>query len=284
VLFALSAYLYLFPDMRFVGFCVFGGVWGVVRAFETPAASSVAKLVCKSENLTRAVRIYSLAQSVSRASGPLLCGLLSVNFGYRAAFLANALTYIPSFILLCTVKPKEPEKSDVKEKPIINKPLFASVFVLSFCGISYNLVFGGVIERLGISRQWLAWFMAAVGVGATLAALVKKRTVYMGFGIPVCLALLIFTKSAWWVVLVAVLYGGCDYLFFSFALAKINTDNKDSSLKRAMGIYTALSTGALPLGYLVFGFVNQGFGIVPVLFLSAALTGAAAVLFFGKIR
>lgn len=284
VLFAMSVYLYLFPDMQFFGFCIFGGLWGTVRAFETPAASSATKLLCEKDSLSKAVRIYSLSQSVSRASGPLLCGLVSVSFGYRAAFLVNALTYIPSFILLCTVKPKEPEKADTKERPIINKPLFASVFLLSFCGISYNLVFGGVIERLGIDKSWLAWFMAAVGIGASLAFLFKKRSVLWGAGIPFCLALLIFAGSRLTVLAIAVLHGACDYLFFSFALTKINLENKDASLKRAMGVYTALSTGALPLGYLVLGFINQGFGINIALCFCAASTGLTALLIFGKIR
>ena len=288
-LFTMSAFLFFFKDMTFTGFLVFGAVWGTVRAFQTPAAASVTKLICRKEELSSGVALLSLAQSLARAAGPILSGVLYTALGYRAAFAANALSYVPSFILLCTLKIPKPKAFSQSRKAKINLSisLVLLVFIISFCGTAYNLVFTGVSEKLGLSRIWFSVFMACIGVGAALGAYMltrKKQLLFAGAGIPLSLALLVFANGYVYVLLIAVLYGICDYLFFTSALFKINADNESSSLPRAMGIYTAITTGALPAGFLLLGYILSAFGIDITLWFCAAVTAAGYLLFFGKIR
>lgn len=287
-LFAMSAFLLFFKDMPFWGFLIFGAVWGTVRAFQTPAAASVAKLVCNEDELDSGVAALSLAQSLARAAGPILSGVLYSALGYGAAFAANAVSYIPSFILLCTLKIPRPKVQKENKKAKINLSIFLilTVFIISFCGTAYNLVFTGVSEKLALSRIWFSVFMAFIGIGAAIGAYIlsgKKQLLFACTGIPFCLAMLVFAKGYITVSLIAVLYGIFDYLFFTSALRKINADNDSASLARAMGVYTAVTTGALPLGFLILGWILSAFGIDTTLWFCAAVTAAGCLLIFSKI-
>jgi hypothetical protein len=197
MLFLLSGYLAFRQFSSVFGIYLFGGVWGTVRAFQTPAAASVTKLVCTDCELQSGVAGYSLCQSLSRAAGPLIAGALYTHFSYFAAFLVNTLSYIPSFILLLTLKIKPMQKAK-KQKPKIIIPLFSLVAVISLCGTAYNLVFTGVSQKLSLSKTAFAIFMACVGVGTVIGALIlgsKKQVLIAGAGIPVMLLLLSVAKS-----------------------------------------------------------------------------------------
>lgn len=286
MLFLLSGYLAFRQFSSVFGIYLFGGVWGTVRAFQTPAAASVTKLVCTDSELQSGVAGYSLCQSLSRAAGPLIAGALYTRFSYFAAFLVNTLSYIPSFILLLTLKIKPMQKAK-KQKPKIIIPLFSLVAVISLCGTAYNLVFTGVSQKLSLSKTAFAIFMACVGVGTVIGALIlgnKKQVLIAGAGIPVMLLLLSVAKSGVFVGGVAVMYGVCDYLFFTSALRRINADNDKNQLPAAMGVYTALTTGALPLGYLLLTYIVTGFGINAALYVCAFVISIGYLVFFAKSR
>ena len=111
-----------------------------------------------------------------------------------------------------------------------------------------------------------------------------KLFLYASLGISVSAALLSFLKTPVIICFVIVFYGLCDYLFFTSAMTYIQSENDASSVSRAMGAYTAVTTGALPLGFLGLGLLSDNFGITSVLVLSAVSIAFVYILFFGKIR
>lgn len=104
MLLAMSSALIFLSGMPFWGFLVFGALWGTVRAFQTPAASSMPKIMCEENALPSGVAALSLAMSLSRAAGPIISGVLYTALSYRAAFIANAISYVPSLFLLWGIK------------------------------------------------------------------------------------------------------------------------------------------------------------------------------------
>lgn len=285
ILFLMSGLLFVLGDMPYGWLLVFGGVWGTVRAFQTPASSSVPKLICSKEQLKDGVASLNLVTSLARAIGPITAGVLYTNFGYRASFFANALSFVPSLILLFIIRIENKPQNNKEEKMQLCIPLFVLVFTVSLVGTGYNIIFTGISENLSLSRIWFSVFMALIGIGAAAGALIFKRQIFLSaLGIALSSAVLGFSKSLFITVPVIAFYGMCDYLFFTSALTKIQTDNSAGSVPRAMGIYTAVTTGALPLGYLLQSFVSERLGIVFMLFLSAAIIGFVYLLFFKKIH
>lgn len=289
MLLAMSSALIFLRDMPFWGFLVFGALWGTVRAFQTPAASSMPKLMCEENALPSGVAALSLAMSLSRAAGPIISGVLYTALSYRAAFIANALSYIPSLFLLWGIKINTQKACCKVKKGKMNLsiPLLAVVFTVSLVGTAYNLIFTGISEKLELSRIWFSVFMALIGVGAVIGAYImsgNKRFIWAALGIAVSAGILSFSGSVYIICPVVLIYGLSDYLFFTSALTKIQEENDENSIAGAMGIYTIVTTGALPLGFLALGYLTQALPISSVLCIIAACVAGMYLVFSRKIR
>lgn len=290
LLFLMSAALIFMSGMPFWGFLLFGAVWGTVRAFQTPAAGSMPKLLCEKSELSSGVAAYSLVLSLSRAIGPIISGVLYVSFSYRAAFAANALSYIPSIFLLFRIKTASEAnriRQRGKAKMKLSVPLLLVVFAVSLVGTAYNIIFTGLSEKLGLSRIWFSVFMALIGAGAVLGAYImssRKKVLWAALGISAAAGTLALSGRVWMICPVVVLYGLCDYLFFTSALTKIQEENDERSIAGAMGVYTIVTTGALPLGFLALGFLTQALSISAVLGIIAAFIAGMYLIFYRKIR
>ncbi|MBQ8605990.1 MAG: MFS transporter [Clostridia bacterium] len=287
LLLALSIFLVLFSDMETGMLCIFGAVWGIVRAVQTPACAAVPKLICESKSLSSAVGALSLSTSLARAAGPIISGALYTAFDFRMAFIVNAISFLPSLLLVSLTKiKKEKSFSRKKTKPDISMLLLILVFAVSFCGTSYNVIFTGLCDNLSLSKAWFSVFMAAVGAGAVIGALLsgRGRLPLFSLGIGVLAGALAIFKNGYIIAAITVAYGVLDYLFFTAAQRRINLQNDKESISAAMGVYTAVTTGALPLGYLVMSSILEGLGITWALLFSSVLIASVSLLFFGKIR
>ncbi|MBP3480673.1 MAG: MFS transporter [Clostridia bacterium] len=289
LLLAMSSALIFLSEMPFWGFLVFGALWGTVRAFQTPAATSMPKLMCDRDALPSGVAALSLAMSLSRAAGPIISGVLYTSLSYRAAFIANALSYIPSLFLLWGIKVNthKADSTGKKGKMQLSIPLLAVVFAVSLVGTAYNLIFTGLSEKLALSRIWFSVFMALIGAGAVIGAYImsgKKKFIWAALGIAGAAGVLAVSGSVFVICPVVLVYGLSDYLFFTSALTKIQEENNENSIAGAMGVYTIVTTGALPLGFLALGYLTQALPISSVLCIIAVCVAGTYLVFSRKIR
>ncbi len=290
LLFILSAGLLVFYNMPFWGYLAFGAVWGAARAFQAPAAAAAPRLLCEKDELNSSVALLSLVLALSRAAGPAAAGALYAAFDYRAAFACNALSYLPSVFFLSKIDFKaKREQREKRGRVKLSVPLLSLVFIVSLVGTAYNVVFTGVSEKLGLSRVWFSVFMAMVGAGAAVGAAAfagrrrSKNQAYAALGLSLCALTLAFVKSAALVCAAAVAYGLCDYLFFTFALSVIQAENDRKAITRAMGIYTMVTTGALPAGFALLGFLSSRFSITTVLIAVFFVIAAGFALLYKKL-
>lgn len=287
LLFVLSCVLTVLADMRFYGYLVFGAVWGTVRAFQAPAVPATVKLLCKDGALRSGVSMLTLALSLSRAAGPLISGALYTALGYRAAFAANAISYIPSVILLMGLDVPAVHESRERgnEKPRLPIALLLTVFTVSLAGTAYNIMFTGITQKLGLGGMWFSLFMAAVGAGAvvgTFSLQLVKKPYIASFGIALCALALSLCPNGAAAAAVCVLYGACDYLFFTLSLTLLQKQNSTNSVASAMAAYTAVTTGALPLGFLLLGWLSAVSDIGTLL---AVISGIIAIMsVFFKVK
>lgn len=166
-------------------------------------------------------------------------------------------------------------------------PLLAIVFTVSLVGTAYNIVFTGLSEKLGLSRIWFSVFMALIGAGAVIGAYImsgRKKILWAALGISACAAVLAISPTVWIICPAVLVYGLSDYLFFTSALTKIQQENDESSIAGAMGVYTIVTSGALPLGFLALGFLTQAISVSAVLYIIAACIAGIYLVFSRKIR
>ena len=284
ILLCMTAYLVVFGIPEYRWLLVFGGVWGIVRAFQTPASSSMPKLLCDNDTLKSGVATLNFVTAFSRATGPVIAGVLYTAFDYKASVIANCVSFLPSILLLFKIKAQSVDKKE-KGRVTVNIPMLMLVFVISLSGTGYNIIFTGLTQKLSLSPVWFSIFMSLVGLGAFFGVLIFKKSIfYVSLILSGCALLLSVLKVPVAVCLVIVIYGACDYLFFTSALTKIQSDNTRFSLPRAMGIYTCVTTGALPLGYLIQSFISQQLGIGILLISSGFAISVCYLLIFRKMR
>lgn len=94
LLLAMSSALIFLSEMPFWGFLVFGALWGTVRAFQTPAATSMPKLMCDRTRCRPALRRSALpcrCRAPRDLSFRVCCHIIS-HFPTARLLIANALS------------------------------------------------------------------------------------------------------------------------------------------------------------------------------------------------
>ena len=117
-----------------------------------------------------------------------------------------------------------------------------------------------------------------------MACLRKKKFIWAALGIAGAAGVLAVSGSVFVICPVVLVYGLSDYLFFTSALTKIQEENDENSIAGAMGVYTIVTTGALPLGFLALGYLTQALPISSVLCIIAVCVAGTYLVFSRKIR
>ncbi len=249
---------------------VFGGIWGGVRAFQTPIYQSLPRKLDK--NLSKGTALLTVITYTARGLGPILGGLLFAKWGAVAPFLVNFCSFIPSLALLCFLKiPRSEGSQKPRLRPYL--PQLAEIFLVSFLGVNYNVTFVSLVKKAGLGSASYGIALGLLGAGALLGFFIKmkiKKTIptpifVAGMGLlNIALALL---PHIWWQGVCILLYGVLDFGFFSASVYALSRRAEKQEITAVMGLYTVVTVGAMPIGALFWSFVSKAVG------LKAALCG-----------
>ena len=283
----------LFYKPPFWFYAVFGFVWGVVRAVQSPAAAAIPKRIVKNENskqeemLKSAVALNNLALSLARGLGPLVAALVYAKFAGAGALFVNFISYIPSLYCLISMQKLGPAQAGKKQKQKLKnvlgfkKPalyLLLLALIISFFATNYNLVLAKLTNLHGLSSTAFALLMSCLGAGALIGAIVlcftniKLPAAFSGIAISTLCILLAFLKQPALLYLTVTVYGFFDYCFFTVIINRLQQDCDASMVARVMSIYLLITTGALPLGTLSLGTVIDKLGVTVLLYLIAGIS------------
>lgn len=268
---ALSLLLWLMAAgdrITFPFLLVFGGVWGCVRAVQTPLYQSLPRRLAK--DLQKGTALLTATTCVARGIGPMLGGILYAKWGAAAPFLVNFCSFLPSVILLCFLKlPKQEQGA----RPALKQWLLPllRIFTVGFFGAQYNITFVALIKEAGKGSAAYGIALGLLGGGALLGLWLKTRIkkelplplIIGGMGLLNLLLLLRWGLA--WQGGCILLYGLLDFWFFAQSSYRLSRAAREQELTAVMGLYTVATVGAVPLGGLLWSLVAKAAGLWVVL-------------------
>ncbi len=269
--------------------------------YNPPWQASMGDLVPRAD-LPAAVSLNSVGFNLMRSVGPAAGGAITAAFGAAAAFLVNALSYVPLLVALLWWRPNVPPRTTTREP-------FASAVTagLRYVALSPNLLrvllrgalFGfsavSILALLPLVAKahpeggslLYGMLLGCYGVGAIIGAVANPRirerfnneaitrAAFASFGFS---ALVLAFSGNVWLSGLAMLPAGASWVL---ALSLFNVTVQLSTprwvVARALAMYQTATFGGMAIGSGVWGGITQSHG------LQTALISAALTLFVGAI-
>ena len=200
------ASLLLLTVDTFLGMIVLTAVHGVAATFAQPAIQSMPPRLVDDEHLARTNALVSLTDEFSLVAGPAVAGIGIALFGFRGAFVFDALTYALGLVVLPMVRLRPPTPREdatsprlrdvfagwslVARNPVLRRTVTCTAVVFSLYGMALlaePLYVRDVLER---PPSTFAALQTAFGIflvgGGVLAARLGDRIAsfrWVGIGV-----------------------------------------------------------------------------------------------------
>ena len=272
--------------VSFLFLLIFGGLWGVVRAIQTPIYQSLPRRLA--DRLDRGTALLTVVTYGARGLGPILGGLLYARFGAPLPILINCISFIPSVALLCTLKlPMTQKGRPPALRPRLLRLLL--IFAVGFFGANYNVTFVSLVRESGMGSGAYGFALGLLGIGALLGFWLKSKNLQFSPALSVAAMgglylLLAFSTALPLTAACILVYGLLDFWFFSQAALSLSKEAKPKELTAVMGLYTIVTIGAMPLGALLWSFISGAIGLTfTFILIGIGLIGVAVRYFVQPI-
>ncbi|MBI4571061.1 MAG: MFS transporter [Chloroflexi bacterium] len=261
-------------------------VLGLANAFEQPARQSFVVEMVGKDDLINAVALNSGLFNAARMIGPGIGGFVIATAGVKAAFMVNAVSFVPVIAALTLMDPSRlqtppprPRGNPIAELReglayVFNTPSAVMiVIVLIFIGtFGFNFtVMLPLVDRYVLHRgpEGLGLLTGALGLGSLACALLlagretaTRRTIFIG---GACFAALIgaIAVSQWYYVTILLLLGTgiAATAFQATANTSMQLTAPDHLRGRVMSVYMLLFAGSTPIGGYLTGLMAQHLGV-----------------------
>jgi MFS family permease len=260
-------------------------------------------------DLMNAVRLNSIQFNVARAAGPLLATLLLTTLGPGAAFLGNALSFIPVLGVLVVLPSTAPARSSAgtsmaqefaeglryvrRHRSIVE--CVASNFVMATLVYSVVQLAPAVAnDQLDVGKAGYGLLVTAYGLGSIVTSFVlasqadrfrRSLAAAGAFALgTVALVVLGFSRSFGLAAFAMVLVGIAQTVAGITFMSTIQIQVDDSVRGRVISVYLMAIQLAIPLGALVEGVLASTTGTSPVLVVAGGLLFAYFITAMVKFR
>lgn len=159
---------------------------GIISGIQMAAWQSFVPTLVPREHLVTAVRLNSVQFQASRAIGPMVGALALALFGIGAAFLANAVTFLPVVLAVVIARPMQTIAPRAQTKvfeamaegfrytwsrPSMRRVVIAAFLLSAFGQSLIQLTAAMAAEMYGRSSDNNAALVAAFGVGSVVSGL-----------------------------------------------------------------------------------------------------------------
>jgi MFS family permease len=286
---------------------------GLVNAIDLPTRLAFVVDMVGRDDLMNAVALNSLLFNVARATGPALGAFLLRWLGAGHCFVFNGLTFVAvlAALLWMDVPLRPPvERRDDAWTALVGGFVFfferrglllvlALSAALAFLAWPMLALLPAVSDRqLHTGTDGYGWMLSAVGVGALLAALtaasfgsLHRRQWFLGAGVVATAAALLGLGTATTLtlgLLWSMLAGYGMICYFVTAQSIVQLSATDEHRGRVMGVWSMITSGALPLGNLLLGWAADRWGVAlalsaaggAIVWIAVMLAGVAVVQFY----
>ena len=280
--------------------------FGVVFALDAPARQVYVLELVGPERTASAVGMFEVTVNASRVLGPAVGGVLIATIGVSACFVVNALSFVPTLLVLLRLQPTrrlEPPGrlralTAVREGLVYVRHQPALAALLGMAVASTFLFNTGVAlpvlatKVFGLGSVGFGAIVAAFGIGAIPGALAAARTV--GEPRPRLIRLLCLLTGAsviatalapnvWFAYAGMAISGFVSIWFIALANTLVQLRSEARIRGRVMGLWTMALPGMSPVTALIAGGLTQavgarvGFAVGGACLAGAALAGWRAL-------
>jgi predicted MFS family arabinose efflux permease len=269
---------------------------GLGQSFGGPAYSALLPTLVPADDLSNAIAMNSIQFNLARIIGPTIGGIAYSALGATWCFTLNGISYIAVIISLFVInvsfvpaKTQQRVLSSMGEgiRFIRQSPGMSALVLLAFCttlfGFSLNGFLPVIVQNIfHRGPQTYTLFLVCSGAGSICGALIvasiekvkgKDRTTLF---ILISLGLITigFALSRWLPLscILIFLAGLAIMASASMMLSLAQLSTTDAMRGRVMSVYNLAFRAGFPLGALLLG------RIIPLVGISAALSGAGAIL------
>lgn len=285
---------------------------GVVSGFQVSAWQSFVPTLVPREDLVDAVRLNSVQFQGARAIGPGIGALAVGILGIGAAFLVNALSYVPVILAILITRPRQQismrEDRDIWGDLVegfsytwgssaLRRAVVTS-FVVSVLGQSLTQLAAGIATDVyGRDAKANAGLVAAVGIGSLITGIwiigwggrvLRSTLAMLGLGGYVIGVGLMVVSTNYAIGLVAFFVCGLSHIPIATSLNTFMQSAVPDEIRgRVVSTYLLGVMLGMPVGSFALGRLSDSIGMREVLALDALAFGvflAVALTWFGRFR
>ncbi|HEY9854315.1 MAG TPA: MFS transporter [Stenomitos sp.] len=283
-------------------------VMGIVNSFEMPAVSALVPELVEKDEISDAIAVDRSTFHATRLVGPALAGLLIGWWGSAAAYVANAVSFLPLLFVLPTLKPRHIEHPDEGGKRSIkegiayvrsDRPTMAMIGLLAMTTLfvfPIMLILLPLYARneLGLPASGMGLLMGVAGVGSLTGSLglllfPRERRIH---GLAVASAAMVaavfglaIARSLWLAIPALALVAVCLSTMFGLANTTIQERAPDHLRGRVSAVSSLSFFGLQPLAALGISSLSDGIGMRPAMMASAiAFALGASYMLLGPAR
>jgi MFS family permease len=303
--FTLSALV--FTQMaRYEYILVLALILGFSNTFDMPAGQSFTVEMTGKEDLMNAIALSSVTGNLTRIVGPAIGGLILAFFGPGWCFLFNGLSFMAVIVSLLRIKAKPYVREKSQNRNILKeiedglkyiageRLLLQTTLLIVIAGIfvfNYEILIPVFTKNvLHQSEKVYGLLMSSLGIGSLLGAVIitiksksgaTVRTLIGSFAMASVLLILIsFTRIYYLTAIFMVISGVFVIWLNTTANSILQITSKDEYRGRVMSVYSLVSAGTAPFGYMFAGAVADRLGANTAFLLSGVLSIALIFLLF----
>ena len=282
---------------------------GLANAFDQPTRQAFVVEMVGKEDLMNAVALNSGMFNGARLIGPAIGGFVIALVGVKAAFLLNAISFVPVIIGLMMMRTADLHRMIIARIGPINPIaelreglayafktpsvmlIIILVAIIGTFGYNFTVMLPLLTKYvLDKGEVGLGFMTAAVGLGALISALflasrktASKTTLFVGataFGVLLGAVAI----SPWYIPTLGflLLLGIANTAFASTANTSLQLATPDHLRGRVMSLYMLLFAGSTPIGGYLTGVMAEAWSVQVAVGIEASLclVGAAAGLLY----
>lgn len=265
--------------------------------FSQPSAMKLFKRHVPGEQLQGVMAMFQTLVAIFTVLGPIIGTFLFIQFGINVSLILTAIFFLGASLILSTL-PRDVEESKSTDAGSFFKELtaglryiganqslrtlcmtFAAVGLAS--GLTQPLQIFLVIEKLGLNKQDLQWFVMANGAamfvgGIAIMGIAKKvkpqLLLTIGLLVAAVCTMGIGASSLIWLTVVLLVISGLFYPCIHGGIQTLIVRNTESAyMGRVSGVITPVFMGMMVMGMFLSGYMKEMSSLLTVYLLSGVL-------------
>lgn len=272
--------------------------------FSQPSAMKLYKRHVPGDQLQGVMAISQTLVAVFMVLGPVIGTFIFIRFGINVSLILTAVLFLGSSLILSSL-PRDAEEPKSGDAGSFMKELTAGLryigsnqslrtLSLTFSavglasGLTQPLQIFLVIEKLGLNKESLQWFVMANGAamlvgGIAIMGIAKKvkpqLLLMVGLLVAAVCTIGIGASTMIWLTIVLLVISGLFYPCIQGGIQTLLVRNTEGAfIGRVSGAITPVFMGMMVIGMFLSGYLKESFSLLAVYVVSGGLIIAGALL------